>query len=645
MSSFKSLNFNNGTSVNVGSVTSYWGLSGYNPVTTVTPTGFPLGSYQHRIETLYTSDVQSGVSHLSGGPFSTITEASNYLADYEDALTNHVYWLYGSLSEGGCFIYSEPGSGTAQIVQFYGLYYIHEGATRYYQYYSNSLNVPFKVHVNNDPDRPIVDNTLFFLNANDTSADAPTNHVFDSEHELRVVDCRSLNCYVGLDEKTYDVPVERWDQSQWLDTVTSTGEWMGQYLNHYTDDDLTSITPHPWERWMQNRVVPNLQFFTGVDVQNGELVAGYVAIQNSNAVSYDDDDPNGDSGGPGGGDGDKDGISTDIDTGEVPSSNFLQTGVSRIYLPTQAQMTAFCQYVFSDITQSAVDQLKKMWSNPLDYVENLGVCRLAGITSSGTQNISFGGVSSGVPCNYTNNAFLQFDYTASIGEFWGNALDYSNYTKLKIYIPYCGLYDLNVDEFMVSNNRGGCTITLRYRVDLMSGMCVAMIKPTRVQYGDNYDNLNSYIYQFNGNIYLPLSLTATDWRNTYQSVLGIAGGMIAPSPVTAVGMAESIMSQKVNVQHTGSIGTNFGYMGIQDPYLIIERPAISEPRLNTSYNYETEFGYPSNKLLCLKNANNSFVKVRKNTFWCNNLHATDAERKEIQDLFENEGVWLNYVKE
>ena len=407
----------------------------------------------------------------------------------------------------------------------------------------------------------------------------------------------------------------------------------------YTDDDYNTNDSHPWYRLFQTRVVPNLSFSTGINVPNGELVGGYVPIEDSDAVTVPDSDPNGDSGSQQGGEGDKDGVGDDVGSGEVPSSNFLNTGISRIYLPTVSQMTAFNRYIFSDISQSVVDQLKKMWSNPLDYIENIGVCRLTGLTPSGTNNISFGGIDTGVSCNYINNAFIEFDYTRNIAEFWGNALDYSSYTKLKIFIPYCGLYDLNIDEFMINAKYGGCDVTLRYRVDLMSGMCVAMIRPARAQYGTDYGNLNSFMYQFNGNIYLPLSLTATDWRNTYQSVLGIAGGMIAPSPSTAVGMAENIMGQKVNVQHSGSIGTNFGYMGIQKPYLIVERPAISEPKLNKDYNYGTNYGYPSNKLMKINNLR-GFVKVRKGSFWGQNLHATDEERKEIISLLENEGVWM-----
>jgi hypothetical protein len=641
MASFRCLNFNNGQSVNLGFLTKFWGLSGYSPIETIRPTGLNLNKLKSKIQEIYDADVPGAISHLNGGNFSSVTEAMENLETYSDTLLSNVYWLTGSLYEGGIYMYSAPNSNTVAMNYFHGLFYV-EGIPRgYYTFRSSTSTFSFRVYPNNDSTKPLIDNVIYFFNVNSTTQDAPAvNHVYDSEHMLWILECTSLGVWGGLDIKVMELP-ERWEQSQGYIPLYTPAEWGAAYLVNYTEDPLNGNMPHPWERWMQYRSVPNRQFTVGLDDTAGELVGGYIPIENSNSITYDDDDPSGgDAGGPSGGDGDKDGTGTDIDTGEVPSSNFLQTGISRIYLPDQTAMTAFCHYVFSDITQSAIDQLKKMWSNPLDYVENLAVCRLAGIPSSGVNNISFGGIDSGVSSSYTVNAFHQFDYECDISEFWRSALDYANYTKLKIMIPYCGLYDLNTDEFMMDSNNGGCKVTLRYRVDLMSGMCVAMVRPSRVQYDINHNNLNSFLYQFNGNIYLPLSLTATDWRNTYQSVLGIAGGMIAPSPTTAMGMASDIMGQKVNVQHSGSIGTNFGYMGIQEPYIIIERPTKSEPKLNNSYSYRTNYGYPSNKLLKVSQLS-GFVKARKGSFWCQNLHATDDERKEIIALFENEGVWLD----
>lgn len=635
MSSFRNLNFNNGQGINLGYVTQFWGLSGMSPIETVHPTSINVNKFKKEVEENYSSELPNAISVL-GQTFETFDEANTALSQVAEILQNQ-YWLWGSLETGGCFIWSAPNSGECHFHNFYGLYHIDDMIQgSWYTYYSGGIVIPFRCHINDDENLPIVDNELFLFNANDTDENAPRpNHVYSSEIKIRCVDCRSLNRYIGDDYEWLNI----WNQTQWIEASTSVSDWKAHYLYEYTTDNLADSNPHPWKRWKQSRVISNIEWFLGIEVENGELVGGYVPIEDSDAVTYSDDDPNGDSGGPNGGDGDKNALGDDVDTGDTPSSNFLQTGIARIYLPTQQVMTDFSHYVFTDITQSAIDQLKKMWSNPLDYIQNLGVCRLAGVSKTGSSEITFGGVSSGITSDYTNEAFRQFDYECKLGEYWGNALDYSNYTKLKIYIPYCGLYDLNIDEFMVSNNNGGCTITLRYRVDLMSGMCVAMVRPSRAQYGSgNYTNLNSFLYQYNGNIYLPLSLTATDWRNTYQSVLGIAGGMIAPSPASVAGMAESVMSQKVNVQHSGSIGTNFGYMGIQEPYLIIERPALSEPYYNNNYKYETEYGYPSNKMTKLSYTS-GFVKARKGSFWANNIHCTDDERKEIISLLENEGIW------
>ena len=641
MASFNSLNFNNGQSINLGYITSYWGLYGYNPIETIRPTGLNLNKLKKQVQDLYTSDVESAVNVIANVQYSSYNEANTALDAVADTLINHVYWLYGDLYTGGCFIWSASGSGSCQFVNFYGLYHVEDLIQgNYYEYFSGSNNFDFRVHANGDLNQPIIDNVIYFFNANETPQGGETNHVMDSEHELKIVTSESLGVWSGYDIKTSDLP-ETWEQGEEYANVYTNTEFEAFYLRGYTTDDYNSNVPHPWKRISQVRVVPNRQFFTGIVVSNGELVGGYVPIEKTDAVTGKDDDPSGGgSGGPVGGNGPQDDASSDVGIGTLPSSDFLETGIARIYLPTKAQMTAFNQFIFSDISQSLVDQLKKMWSNPLDYIENLGVCRLSGLGFTGVDEISFGGISTGVNCNYTNNAFREFSYTCSaLYEKWNSALDYSNYTRLKIYVPYCGIYDIAIDEFQTAKGLG--SVKLTYRVDLMSGMCVAFLIPYRPQYDKHYKNLeDNAFYQFNGNIYLPLSITATDWRNTYNSVLNIAGGMIAPSPSAVAGMATDIMGQKVNVQHSGSIGTNFGYMGVQKPYFIVERPAKSEPYLNEAYSYKTNYGYPVNEMYKLGNVK-GFVKVRKGSFWANNLHATDEEREEIINLFENEGVWMN----
>lgn len=642
MASFRGLNLNDGTGILFGYVTEFWGLSGSSPIETQMPSGLFLPKYKSKLQEIYDNNVPSAVSVITNSQqYATVTEANEALDAVATYLINNVFWLWGSLETGGCFMYSEPNTNDVMMVVFCGLYKMESIPANYYVFRTHSCHEYFEVYPNGDTTKPLTGNTMYFFNWSITEENGPVNHVMHSDTELRVVDCRSLGTYAGFDIQTSVLP-ERWEQQQGYIARYWTEDWQANYLKSYTEDNLSIANPHPWERWFQNRVVPNIQFFVGyTDPAYGELIGTYVPIEKSDAVIPDSRDPSGGgAGGPSGGDGDQDGVGTDVDTGAVPTSGFLQTGISRIYLPTQAQMTDFAQYVFSDITQSAVEQLKKMWSNPLDYVENLGVCRLHGLTSSGTQNISFGGVDTGVPCNFINNAFHEFDYTAHLTEHWNSILDYASYTKLKIFVPYCGVYDLNVDQFMMDSKRGGCTITLRYRIDLMSGMCIAMIRPSKAQYDINYSNLNSFLYQFNGNIYLPLSLTATDWRNTYQSVLSIAGGMIAPSPSSVIGMATDIMGQKVNVQHSGSIGTNFGYMGIQEPYLIVERPAISEPFPRGSYSQRSNYGYPSNKLVQLSSVG-GFVKVRKGSLWTLDIRATEDEKSEIIDLLENQGVWID----
>lgn len=640
MASIKVINLNNGRKLDFGYITNLWGLNGWNPIETQVPTGLRVKDYQAECWEKYDTHLFSAISTLNGNHYNTANAANAALDNVASYLLDNAVWIVGDLYTGGWFFASEPNTDTIILYSFYGLFEVTEvlTQTKFYEYIFSSTTVPFTCHANNNQSNPITDNKLYFFNYSDTARNAPINHVCNSRYEIRIVDSRCIGVYRGDDVET---ALDRWEQTQWYVDLDSNSLFEGAYLYNYTDDELDSGSPHPWKRWEQNRVVPNIQFFVGYDWEqdpnyNGELIGGYVPIDKNPNVDDSDSPSGGDSEGGSGGYGDQDGHSDEIDSGSTPPSTFLDCGVARIYIPTQQQMQNFTRFLFNDITQSLVDQLKKMWSNPLDYIGNVAVCHIAGLTATGTAAVSFGGINSGINSDYINTAFHDFSYICHVHEHWKDAFDYSNYTKIKIYIPYCGIYDLNVDEVMSEDT----TIRVKYRVDIMSGMCVAFVKITKNQHDVHFEPLDSEVYQFNGNVFLPLSLTATDWRNTYQSLLAIAGGMIAPSPSSVAGMASSIMGQKVNVQHSGSIGTNFGYLGQQTPFLIIERPSKSEPNYNKNYNYATNYGYPLNKQRPLSGLK-GFVKVAPDTMWSNNIHATNDELMELKDLLENKGIWIS----
>lgn len=328
----------------------------------------------------------------------------------------------------------------------------------------------------------------------------------------------------------------------------------------------------------------------------------------------------------------------DEDLGDLNSLTAINSGLVTLYRPTQAELSSFASFLYTGITDSIADQLKKLVTNPLDYVIFVALCKFAP-PIYGREEIAFCGIGSGVSADKIVNQFYDLDCgSITFNEQFNSFLDYSPNSKLKIYIPYCGVHDLNVDECM------GSVISLKYRIDLLSGSAVAKLKITRLRRKTApFDcSINSYIYEFPCNVYLTMPLSATDWRGTYQSLVSLAGGVVGGIATGGVGgamsiassVASAVTSNKVSVNRSGQIGSSYGYLGENKPYLILERPITSVPD-----QFEQWEGLESNILTKIANLN-GYTEIDTDTLWSNSFgHATQEECNMIKDIM-NGGVYL-----
>lgn len=319
----------------------------------------------------------------------------------------------------------------------------------------------------------------------------------------------------------------------------------------------------------------------------------------------------------------------------VPTTDLINTGFVRLYNPTKGEVQSFANFLFSSITDSAVNTIKKILVNPLDGIMSLHMIHTT-IPTEASMDINFCGVSSGVSASVVSSQYKSFKYAININELYNSFVDYSNFTKMRIYIPYCGTYELNPDEFVEGR------LILKYNIDIISGMCVAVVMVEKKQKNGVW--IEAPLYVYNGNCILTMPLSASDWRNTFLSVIDIAGNALIPTPTGAANIANDIFSQKVTTQKSGSLSANFGYLSNQQPYVIVEHPAPSYPK---DYTYWK--GYPSNIYTNLKNirfANNEdgmLLKVAKGDLWTSSINATEEEKEELKNLFD-EGVWLRKVQ-
>ena len=225
--------------------------------------------------------------------------------------------------------------------------------------------------------------------------------------------------------------------------------------------------------------------------------------------------------------------------------------------------------------------------------------------------------------------------------YFGSFLDYSPYTKVQVYLPFAGTYDLNTSDLI------GKTASLSVRVDWMTGNLLYTIRV-------NDGNTNTILYRFTGNSAVELPLTATDYgskvSSTVNTVLSAAAtlgslavavateGAAIPALIAAAGsgMMSNINAIKAvnslgTTKSKGSFGSSLGAMDVLKPYLIVTRP-----KQVVAEKYGEIYGYPSMMSATLSTLT-GYIKVAE-CQWKNLPNATDEEIAEIDRLLKTEGA-------
>lgn len=225
----------------------------------------------------------------------------------------------------------------------------------------------------------------------------------------------------------------------------------------------------------------------------------------------------------------------------------------------------------------------------------------------------------GVYLNRATAQFLDVDCgSLGVEEYWGNCLDYAPYTQISLFLPFCGFYDLDVDEVM------GKTIQVKYRVDIASGSCMASIIVN-----------GSVMYQYSGNCSQQIPVSSVDFNSFLTNAFSVAvatatsGAAVAAAGSAVLGAGDStspqsshqmdsagveklamthydtvkmraegriagaavnaVMNSKPHYNHGGSLSGSTGFLGCKKPYLIIKRPNPMIPDM-----YGKFHGYPCN---------------------------------------------------
>lgn len=314
----------------------------------------------------------------------------------------------------------------------------------------------------------------------------------------------------------------------------------------------------------------------------------------------------------GGNEGDYDFTSSDnIDFQALPDYSANTAGFVSLWSPTNNQLLTLAGYLWNkDLLTS--EFWKKLIANPIELVFGLSIVPID-LTDyvDGTYSVVVGWIDTKILMRHLNTQWITVDCgEIELKETWGSYLDYDPFTKLEIYLPFCGIHPLKIDDFMPGK------ISLSYNIDLMTGSCVALVKSTKA---DNHgDVLDSVVYQFMGNCATQIPITAQQFADAVRSSISIAasiGSMVA----TGVGGAsalmnsknsssdigtiasvsnsiihsgasavENVMNIKPSIERSGAIGFSGSLLGIRTPYIILTRPRMARPDSQSSYT-----GYPS----------------------------------------------------
>ena len=239
-----------------------------------------------------------------------------------------------------------------------------------------------------------------------------------------------------------------------------------------------------------------------------------------------------------------------------------------IYNPTQAQLVDAANALFMNFDTGNVVDI-----NP--YIVSIHKVFVPVSTDEAFQPIKFGKYNTQVNSKVVNKKVSRVSCgKVTVPELYHNALDYSPFTTVRIWLPFLGFYDLSIDE--LSNKE----IELTYTIDLVNGKALAEIS-----------NDDGVIYRFVGTAYAQ----------------------------------EPYHTESLNNMSTAYINGAYN-MADFTPYLLIERPINLTPSNN-----DLE-GLPTYKVVTIGDMK-GYLRCRK--VFATDMIATEAEKNEIETLLRD----------
>lgn len=250
---------------------------------------------------------------------------------------------------------------------------------------------------------------------------------------------------------------------------------------------------------------------------------------------------------------------------EEPVDPTSELAFVNVYNPTQKELVDAANALFMNFSTGQIVDTSK-------YIVAIHKVFVPVSTDEALKPIKFGSYNTQVNSKVVSLRTAHVSCgKVTVPELHHNALDYSPYTTVRIWLPFLGFFDLSIDE--LSNKE----VELTYTIDLVNGKALAEIS-----------NDDGVIYRFVGTAYE---------REPYYT--------------------ESL-------NNVSTVYINGAYnMADYTPYLLIERPINLTPSNN-----DLE-GLPTYKEVTIGDMT-GYVRCRK--VFATDMIATEAEKNEIEAL-------------
>lgn len=371
-------------------------------------------------------------------------------------------------------------------------------------------------------------------------------------------------------------------------------------------------------RWEYSEF-PYLMFAVGTEARSQEI---YDILEGS---QIDNPEVGPENEGDGENDADFQYVDQSIDFPDLPTTDGLSTGIISLYKMNTGLLNSLSRVLWDD---NFFNNIVKNFDSPLENVISLNILP---INVSGTEaEVMIGNFMTSIIGEKIHGQFIDLDGgSVHVQKIFGHQFDFKPVNELQIYIPYIGYRSLDLDDCI------GGELYLKYRVDLLTGNLLAMIRV--VNDPERYDH-DSVEYYFEGNCASSIPLCGANYMNYYGNLIGgamrTASGMVTGNAMQGLSGASSMISSKPEYQRSGSIRGNFGFMGNQTAFIM-----MSSPVSGIAGNLQTERGLRSNRFSKF-DILTGFQKI--NSFHPNSAlssECTEEELAEIENLLK-EGVFF-----